>query len=315
MNYDNGKQIDIEDKALFDTYFDNYPPQISEFTFTNLFMWRDYYNLKFLELKNHLLLYSLDYLTGDNRDENKNKESDSDRKIFFFPPIGEFSDKIILDLFNNNQKIEFHRVQENIIQKLKSKNNNNSLNLKFIEDRKNWDYVYKRSKLVKLNGLSPKKRWVRRFREKYNYEFRLLREEDIDCYRKLQLKWCKINECETNPSLEEECKAINEAFDHYSKLKFNGGAIFMEDKCISYTFGEPLNSNTVVIHVEKAITKYDGAYQAINNFFCKNCCEKVVEYINREQDLGDPGLRRAKESYHPDLMVKKYIISKENSQS
>ena len=68
-----------------------------------------------------------------------------------------------------------------------------------------------------------------------------------------------------------------------------------------------LNENTMVIHIEKAHMQYEGSYQAINNFFLKNCCDTAI-LVNREQDLGVLGLRRAKESYKPVRMVKKSII-------
>ena len=83
----------------------------------------------------------------------------------------------------------------------------------------------------------------------------------------------------------------------------------MDDKCVGYTLGEMLNNETVVIHIEKAHIDYEGSYQAVNNLFLKNCCETAI-FINREQDLGISGLRKAKESYKPHYMVKKSIIFK-----
>ena len=81
----------------------------------------------------------------------------------------------------------------------------------------------------------------------------------------------------------------------------------MDNNCAAYTFGEMLNENTMVIHIEKAHMQYEGSYQAINNFFLKNCCDTAI-LVNREQDLGVLGLRRAKESYKPVRMVKKSKI-------
>jgi hypothetical protein len=81
----------------------------------------------------------------------------------------------------------------------------------------------------------------------------------------------------------------------------------LDNKCAAYTFGEMLNENTMVVHIEKAHMEYEGSYQAINNFFLKNCYDTAI-FVNREQDLGVLGLRRAKESYKPVRMVKKSII-------
>ena len=116
-----------------------------------------------------------------------------------------------------------------------------------------------------------------------------------------------MNECRANEDLLEEHKAIDDAFKFYKELDYRGGLIILDGKCIAYTLGEKLNPDTVVIHIEKAHFDYDGAYQAINNFFVKNCCEDV-NHINREQDLGDEGLRHAKRSYYPHHMVEKSIL-------
>ena len=92
-------------------------------------------------------------------------------------------------------------------------------------------------------------------------------------------------------------------------MGFKGAIICIEDKCAAYTFGEMLNPETLVIHVEKAHTQYEGGYQVINNLFLKNYW-KNVKFVNREQDLGIGGLRRAKESYKPIKMIKKSIVYK-----
>ncbi|TFG25782.1 MAG: DUF2156 domain-containing protein, partial [Promethearchaeota archaeon] len=95
--------------------------------------------------------------------------------------------------------------------------------------------------------------------------------------------------------------------DNFQFLGFIGAVICVDGGCAAYTFGEMLNPDTLVIHVEKAHMKYTGGYQAITNLFLKNCFPNV-KYVNREQDLGSEGLRRAKESYKPIDMIKKYIV-------
>ena len=114
-----------------------------------------------------------------------------------------------------------------------------------------------------------------------------------------------VNRCDLQSEQEQE--AIYEALDNFSALGFKGALICVDNKCVGYTFGEMLNLNTLVIHVEKAHMDYEGGYQAIGNLFLKNVYSEV-ELVNREQDLGVEGLRRAKESYKPIYMVKKNII-------
>ena len=116
-----------------------------------------------------------------------------------------------------------------------------------------------------------------------------------------------MRECEEDEGLEQEQEAIYSALDNFQALGYKGALICIDNKCAAYTFGEMLNPDTLVIHIEKAHMQYTGGYQAINNFFLKNCW-KNVGFVNREQDLGVLGLRKAKESYKPIRMIKKSII-------
>ncbi|MFX1308048.1 MAG: DUF2156 domain-containing protein [Promethearchaeota archaeon] len=305
MDLSTGKPIEITDKSLFDEFFSKYPPENSEFTFTNLFMWRNYYNFLLLEFKEHLILFSYDYLK--NRREPIKK--DSKDYIYFFPPIGPHPDKIIIELFEDLENIEVHRVPEEICVNLKENKEFSKLNLDYLEDRNNWDYVYNKEEILNLAGnkYRQNRRWLQKFLDKYNYDFKLLTENLVEKCKELQLEWCIMRACTEDESLEAEQKAIYEALNNFEKLNFSGGLLCVNEKCAAYTFGEMLNERTLVIHIEKAHMEYEGSYQAINNFFLKSCCVDSI-FVNREQDLGIEGLRRAKESYKPIRMVKKNII-------
>ncbi len=305
MDLTTGKPIEITHKILFDEYFQKYPPEISEFTFTNLFMWRNYYNFLFVEFKEHLIIFSNDYLA--NRKEPI--KSDSRDYIYFFPPIGPSPDKIILELFEAIGNLEVHRVPEDICEKLTENEKFAKLNLDCLEDRNNWDYIYNKDEILNLAGnkYRQNRRWLQKFLDKYNYDFQLLTGNLVEKCKELQLEWCIMRACTEDESLEAEQEAIYEALNNFDELGFSGGLLCVDDKCAAYTFGEMLNDKTLVIHIEKAHMEYDGSYQAINNFFLKNCSADTF-YINREQDLGIEGLRRAKESYKPIRMVKKSIV-------
>ncbi len=305
MDLSQAKPIEISDRYLFNDYFKKFPPQISEFTFTNLFIWRSYYNFSFLEWNAHLIIFSETYFKQRKESRSKNRDT-----VLFMPPIGPYPSEIITDLFNNFKEIEMHRVPEIMINELKTNQAKSATKIHWEEDRNNWDYVYEKDKLITLAGrnLYRKRRWLNRFINDYpDHQFHLLSDEWLDMCRELQIEWCDMNECRMHEDLLEEQKAITEAFDNYSELDYRGGLLIVNDKCIAYTLGELLNPSSVVIHIEKALTEYQGAYQAINQHFVKNCC-KDVEYVNREQDLGDTGLRQAKETYLPHHMVKKFII-------
>ena len=307
MDINSTRPIELEDKKLFDEYFQKYPPEISEFTFTNLFMWRNYYNFLFMEFNDHLILFSNDYLKNRKKPINQ----DSKDYIYFFPPIGPNPDKIIIDLFENLRDIEVHRVPEDICEQLTEHEKFTKLNLNCLEDRNNWDYIYNKEEILNLvgNKYRQNRRWLNKFLDNYDYNFQLITEDLIEKCKELQLEWCIMRACTEDESLEAEQEAIYEALNNFNKLGYNGGLICVENKCAAYTFGETLNDGTLVIHIEKAHADYEGAYQAINNFFLKNCCADAI-YVNREQDLGIEGLRRAKESYKPIRMVKKNIIYK-----
>lgn len=299
------KAIEISDKPLFDKYFQKYPPVISELTFTNLFMWRKHYNFLFLEWKEHLIIFSKEFLQSKWA-----KPKTVGKEVFYFlPPIGEHSEQIILEIMRYMKNAEFHKVPEELIQKLKAQPVFPTFNIEILEDRPNWDYVYQVEDLISLSGnkYRQNRRWLQKFFQNYNYEFEVLTEERIPHVKELQIEWCIVRGCEDEETLKEEQAAINEALDNFSQLGFKGGFICIDDKCAGYTFGEMLNEDTLVIHIEKAHNEYEGSYQAINNLFLKNCFPEV-KFVNREQDLGIEGLRRAKESYKPVRMEQKYII-------
>jgi len=306
MNLTSGKSIEITDKPLFDEYFRKYSPEISEFTFTNLFIWRKYYNFSFMEWENHLFVFSHDIFKKNKKQAiSKNKET-----IFFMPPVGPDPLQMILELCKEFKFVEIHRVPASLIGEDTISKNFASLNIQWVDDRNNWDYVYEKEKLVALSGrkLYRKRRWLKRFNENYtNHKFHLLSGEWLETCKELQIEWCDMNECRMHEDLIEEQTAVDEAFEHYSDLKYRGGLLMIDEKCVAYTLGDILNPSTGVIHIEKALVQYEGAYQAINQHFIRFCCEEV-SYINREQDLGDPGLRQAKETYMPHHMVEKGVI-------
>ncbi|MFX0070429.1 MAG: DUF2156 domain-containing protein [Candidatus Hermodarchaeota archaeon] len=306
MDLNGVKPIELNDKQLFDDYFRKFTPEISEFTFTNLYIWRNHYDLLFKEWKDHLLLFSYNYLKTFKSPIIANQNP-----IFFFPPIGQNQSDIMIEIIKTLEDVEFHRVPQNITSKLKQQIELNDVKLEILEDRNNWDYVYDKESIMNLTGNKHRqnRRWLQKFLDNYNYKFNLLTEDWVDKCRELQLKWCLQKGCDEDDSLMEEQKAINEALDNFSELRYKGGIICLDGECVAYTFGEMLNSNTLVIHIEKAHMEYEGSYQAISNLFLKNCCENTL-LVNREQDLGIPGLRRAKESYKPIRMVEKSIIYK-----
>ncbi|MBN1216586.1 MAG: DUF2156 domain-containing protein [Candidatus Lokiarchaeota archaeon] len=309
MDLTHAKSIEISDKPIFEKYFNNFQPIISEFTFTNLFAWQEYYQFLFLEYNNYLLIFSKNFLK-----EKITPISKIENPIYFLPPIGEDPIDMIFFLFKNIKNLEIHKLPYTISQEIKEKKEFLSLNLELQDDRDHWDYVYKKTELMDLPGnrFRAKRNHLKYFLQNYDYEFHLINKELLESCKTFQNEWCIQNECQKHQDLNEEQNAITQMINHYSDLKFRGGILFVDSIPVAYTFGEILNNNTGVIHIEKAHTNYRGSYQAINKFFIQNCCQEV-KYVNREQDLGIEGLRTAKLSYNPDHMIKKSILFKKTS--
>jgi len=122
-------------------------------------------------------------------------------------------------------------------------------------------------------------------------------------------KWCseKKKESEEFPNIECEGMVVREAFDNFEFLELTGGVIKIDGKITAFSIGQMLNSDTAVIHIEKADPLVRGMSQLINREFVRNAWSDAT-YINREQDMGHVGLRKAKMSYHPVRMEKKYNI-------
>jgi hypothetical protein len=108
-----------------------------------------------------------------------------------------------------------------------------------------------------------------------------------------------------------ENRMIHEVLDNFEALGLFGAAIMVHGRIEAFTVAERLNDDTAVIHIEKANNEFKGIYQAINNFFCS---EGLAEYrfVNREQDEGKPGLRKAKLSYRPFMLAEKYNLLQAN---
>ncbi len=305
MDLDDAKPIALADKPVFDKYFRQYPPEISEFTFTNLFMWRVYYHWEFLEWDKHLLIFSRDHLQQYHK-----AIIDKPNTLMVMPPIGANAAQVACDVLKSNQPVEFHRVPNSLWNKIQVLPEAKECAIKWLDDRDNWDYEYFREALATLSGgnLKPKRKWLNRFMTRYKYDFQMLAPEKpelIECIKNAQDTWCRQNRCEDNPALAMEHEAIAEALANYTTLRFEGALIQVNGACVTYTLGEILHPGTMVTHIEKAQEEYEGSYQAIMSLFVQADRWRGVECVNREQDLGIPGIRRAKESYDPHHMVRK----------
>ncbi|WHH60600.1 phosphatidylglycerol lysyltransferase domain-containing protein [Petroclostridium sp. X23] len=287
------KDITIDSKELFDKYLALKKYEISDMTFTNLFMWRKSYNIKYTLVEDYLCIFA---------QYEKNPP-------FILMPIGEGQISPVLEKVNayfesrgNNLVIKslIKGMMEEIEKEMPSK-------FEYKADRSTFDYVYDSSDLIHLEGKKyhSKRNHINKFVSGYDYTYYPLTSDLIDDCIKVAEEWCAKRNCAESKGLEQEKSAIIDALNHFEKLAFKGGVIKVADKVIAFTYGEQFTDDMAVIHVEKADADIPGAYTIINQKFCENEWSNV-KYINREEDLGIPGLRKAKQSYKPVRLIEKY---------
>ncbi len=175
-----------------------------------------------------------------------------------------------------------------------------------------FDYVYLREDLVNLRGkkYQSKRNHINNFKKRFAYRYMPITPELVPECLALERKWYKENRTEEDQEeLSNERRSIAYALSHFDELALTGGAICVEGQIVAFSFGCPINHNTFGVHIEKADTSYDGAYSIINQEFVSHLPEEYT-YINREEDLGIPGLRQAKLSYHPVELLEKYTVHK-----
>lgn len=287
------RPLELGDKPVFDEFLAEDPPRASELTFTNLFMWRRR-NRPIWSIRNECLLVIL-------RGEGTNPLG--------LPPIGsgdksDAFDFLARTLAELSDKARICRVDEDVVERHVDPE-------KYLvhEDRANSDYVYLAENLINLSGnkFHKKKNHLNKFVKAYDFEYRSLDEEVVSLFLDLQEDWCELRDCASSTNLMHEDRAVYEALTNQEVLGIRGGAILINSRVEAFALGEKLNPDTAVIHIEKANPLIPGLYAAINQRFCAHEWSQV-RYINREQDLGIEGLRKAKLSYHPDHLVEKFTV-------
>jgi hypothetical protein len=172
------------------------------------------------------------------------------------------------------------------------------------EDRDNFDYLYMREDLATLNGKKyhKKRNHVNAFLNNYQYEERKF------CSESIKEAYYILDAWHEERGRDDDYHASKEALDLCKELEQCGYLVTVDGKPAAYTMGESLQKGkTFVVHIEKAISEYKGVYQFINMAFAAVLPQSYT-WINREQDLGNPGLRQAKMTYLPCGFVKKYRI-------
>jgi hypothetical protein len=175
------------------------------------------------------------------------------------------------------------------------------------ETRGQWDYLYAIQDLVTLSGnrYHKKKNLVNQFSNSYQYRYLPFGPEMIERALAMQADWCTWKDCEAFETLAAENRVITKVMNRWNDFAgLTGGAILVEEEMVSYTIAETLFGESIVIHFEKGNPEYKGSYQAINQMFLAQLADEY-KWVNREQDIDDQGLRKAKLSYHPVDFIRK----------
>lgn len=286
------KSIEITSKPIIEKYTKN-KYDASETSFTTMFAWKDYLNMQYAEVSGFLVVTFKDHLGNCKT----------------YMPYGSGNlEECIEELCNHFEQLG---------QKLKIISANEEMSKSLIELYPNIsitenidfeDYVYTSESLINLSGkkLHSKKNHLNTFRNTYNYQYRRMTENDFDKCLDLGKRLMLQKNAEDTLDYKMELKSMEVIFEHFKELELCGGLITVDGKIAAFSVGEKLNDKCALIQIEKADTQYKGIYVAINNEFVKNEWSNF-EFINREEDMGIEGLRKAKLSYRPHHMVKKYI--------
>ena len=175
----------------------------------------------------------------------------------------------------------------------------------YVRSPENQDYIYYSKDLATLAGkkFHAKRNHISRFYRKYTDTcFKTLDNSNKQDAMQVGYDWC--NENNINQSTYGELEVIKEALENFEEFKMNGAILYVENRPVAMTLGSEISERVFDVNFEKALREYDGAYAVINNAFAKTLTR--YEYINREEDMGIEGLRKAKLSYNPIIILDRY---------
>lgn len=288
----NFQPLKLEDLETYQRFYQLCDVKCSDYTFVNMWAWNDKYKFE--------LAYDGDICWICSHE---------DKTPRFFSPIGNWRQCDWTERFAevSENGAWFYKVPESLLHKIKASYPGKII---YKEDRANWEYIYKVRHLIELNGQKyrNKRKALNQFKELYDYEYKPMTKKDIPEVLAFQKQWLEQSEAAEEKNLINENKAIKRVLEHWDYFKdvLTGGILYINSEIIAYTIGEFVADNTLIIHFEKALYNFRGAYAAINQIFLEN--SGPIKYVNREQDLGDGGLRKAKMEYRPLKFIKKYNL-------
>lgn len=289
------KRPELEDKEIITSYFHKSPSRSCERSFVNVYLWSRHYKVKYAIIEDTLVF-----------------RSDDNGPAFSYPAGEDGNIKKAVDFLTEYCRekecpLVFYNVTPEMFAQLEELYPGR-FTIEYNRDLA--DYVYESEKLATLAGkkLHGKRNHINKFKTLYpDWTYETISDDNVeDCFQ-MALKWRNQNGCEDDPGKNSEmCVTLN-SLRLYKELELAGGVLKVGGKTVAFTMGEPLCDDTFVVHIEKAFADVEGAYPMINQQFVQHECMDY-KYVNREEDTGAEGLRKAKLSYKPAFLEEKGIV-------
>lgn len=287
--YPASRPLELADRAMLREHFLALQPVVSELSFANLFLFRHVHHYTLTTVGGSLTVFGSGY----------------DGLSYFLPPLsgerGTAAGRLIQEgntLYGADELFLTEHLSAG--------------GYAVSEDRDNDDYLYLRSELAELPGnrFHKKKNRINYFSSRHNFTVEPYSGTFLSGAVQLLDEWQRVYGDVKNRSLSAETVAAREGLELADELNLFGVVVLIEGNVAAFALGEQLNASTVVCHFEKTDPFLEGLAQLINREFSRNL-PSDCRYINREQDLGESGLRKAKNSYHPVSLVRKFRLSSE----
>lgn len=280
------RPLDISDKPRFDRIFNELQPRVSELTFAGLYLFRTAHDYRLSLVGDSLVVLGKGY----------------DCACYCLPPLGGDAAGACDLLLKAG--LEIYGVEDAYAARFLK-----DAECEIIEDRESFDYLYLREELATLPGnrFHKKRNRISYFSARHNHEVHTFTAQYLCGCLQLLDEWGRVAEVEGNRSFELEMDATAEALAQAQALGLEGIVVTVEGTVRAFAVGERLNRETTVCHFEKADHFMEGLSQLINREFARQLFTNC-RYVNREQDLGEPGLRNAKLSYHPVELIRKFRV-------
>lgn len=299
--------ISIANREILEEYLNGYEYKTSGLSFSAQYMWREINKFSWDMIGDYMCISGISHLELEEGIELP----------FMFPPLtntGEYDTaslrKTILEarefFESKGQPFSLRLVPFHIMEIIKEA----VPEMKWVDDRPNYDYIYLTEDLIDLKGrdFHKKKNHLNYFKKTYEYEYVEMTSDMADDAMEFIAAFNRRKEVPEHEMelLKMEEEAMEDVFRNLEAVGYSAGAILIDNKIEAIAVGGKLGSKMITEHVEKANVEFRGLYQAINNEFCKHVAS-WAKYINREEDMGIPNLRKAKLSYRPCKLLEKYI--------